>query len=265
LQNPGLDFPGGFTSRFFILNFAPIIMKPFLFALVLILSALVYTTRAQIVSPNSPPKKIALTFDACMTNGMVKKLVNGTEKSLYNAEIVDYLKQEKIAATIFITGLWAEKYPEAVREIASDRLLEIGNHSYSHRSYVDSCFALPVLPENEKDADIQKTQDIIFKLTGQKPVLFRFPGGCHHPSDVSMVKAHDLKVVGWTFPSGDAFNPDTNAIVKNVLQKAKAGAIVVFHLSGGRYAPKTAEVIREIIPELKKRGFEFVTVSDLYK
>jgi hypothetical protein len=67
------------------------------------------TVHAQSIPTNSPAKKIVLTFDACMTSGMAKKLDNGTEKSLFNAEIVHYLKQEKIAANIFITGLWAEK------------------------------------------------------------------------------------------------------------------------------------------------------------
>lgn len=238
-------------------------MKKILFLVLLTLFTGALTGRAQIVTPNASPKKIALTFDACMTGGMAKKLENGTEKTLYNAEIIEYIRLEKIAATIFITGLWAEKYPEAVKEIASDPLLEIGNHSYSHRAFVDSCFSLPVLPINEKDADIQKTQDILLKLTGITPRLFRFPGGCFHPSDLILLNTHGLKVVGWTFPSGDAFNSDTHAIVQNVLQKAKSGAIVVFHLSGGRYAPKTAEVIKEVIPALRKRGFEFVTVTNL--
>lgn len=240
-------------------------MKNLLLIVFLSLSILTSAVRAQILSPNASAKKIALTFDACMTKGMAKKLENGSEKSLFNAEIIDYIRQEEIPATIFITGLWAEKYPEAVKEIASDPLLEIGNHSYSHRAFVDSCFSLPVLPENEKNADIQKTQDILFKLTGSKPRLFRFPGGCFHSSDLNLVSSHGLHVVGWTFASGDAFNSDTNAIVQNVLQKAKAGAIIVFHLSGGRYAPKTAEVVKEIIPALRKRGFEFVTVSNLLK
>ncbi len=215
--------------------------------------------------PSERPKKIALTFDACMTTGMLKRIESGTDPALYNAAIVDFLRSEKIAATFFITGLWAEKYPNVVKELAAEPLFEIGNHSFSHRGFVDNCFSLPNLPENEKESDIRKSQEILLRLTGKKTTLFRFPGGCFSQSDQGLVKNYGLTVVGWSFASGDAFNPNTNAIVENVLEKARSGAIVVFHLSGGRYAPKSAEVLKAIVPELKKRGFEFVTVTALLK
>ena len=224
-----------------------------------------FTVRSQVLSKAVTSKKICLTFDACMTTGMLKKLESGSEKPLYNEAIIEYLHQEKIPATIFISGLWAEKYPEAVKTIASDPLFEIGNHSYSHRAFTDDCYSLPTLPQNEKRDDIRKTQDVLTQLSGRKPSLFRFPGGCYHAEDLTMVSDARLKVVGWTFASGDAFNPNAEAIIENVLRLIKPGAIVVFHLAGNRYAPKTAEVIKAVIPELKKRGYEFVTVSTLLK
>jgi len=230
----------------------------------------IFFTIFRTLSVGAPPlshpeitKKIALTFDACMTGGMLKRVEAGTEKPLFNEAIVAYLHQERIPATIFITGLWAKQYPEAVKEIATDPLFEIGNHSYSHRGFVENCFSLPSLPDNEKGADLLQSQEILTRLTGKRPKLFRFPGGCFHPADLTLVKNLGLRVVDWTFASGDAFNNNTEAIIQNVLFKAKAGAIIVFHLSGGRYAPKTAEVLKTIIPELRKRGYEFVTVSAL--
>jgi peptidoglycan/xylan/chitin deacetylase (PgdA/CDA1 family) len=78
-----------------------------------------------------------------------------------------------------------------------------------------------------------------------------------------LLKNIGLKIVGWTFPSGDAFNSNTDAIIENVLKRARPGAVIVFHLSGSRYAPKTLDAILRIIPALKKQGYEFVTVSKL--
>lgn len=222
-----------------------------------------FLVRAQPAHPGEKSKKIALTFDACMTGSMAKKLETGKENSLYNAAIIEYLLHEKIPATIFISGLWAEKYPDVVKAIAADPLFEIGNHSFYHRAFTEDCYGLSVLPENEKEADIRKTQAVLIQLTGKQPKLFRFPGGCYHAADQALVSYLGLKIVGWTFASGDAFNSDTDAIIENVLTKARSGAIVVFHLMGGRYAPKTAEVIRVIIPALKKKGYDFVTVSKL--
>ena len=218
---------------------------------------------AQSFPPGIKPKKIALTFDACMTRGMVGRLEKGLDKSLYDASIIQFLHQEKISATIFITGLWAEKYPSAVKEIASDTLFEIGNHSFSHRGFIQNCFSLPYLPDSEKGNDILKTQEVLTKLSGKRPGLFRFPGGCYTQEDQKLVRNLGLKVVGWTFPSGDAFNYDTKAVIQYVLSNAKSDAVIVFHLSGGRYAPRTAEILKAIIPELKKQGYEFSKVSAL--
>ena len=233
---------------------------PLLFVLLL---SQTFPVWSQVQSHPVIPKRIALTFDACMTSGMIKRIETGKDQTLFNAEIIAYLHQEKIPATIFITGLWAEKYPDAVKAMAADPLFEIGNHSYGHKSFVTECFSLPILAENEKETDLRKSQETLTRLTGKRPRLFRFPGGCYQPDDLKLLEKYGLKMVGWSYASGDAFNSNTEAIVQNVLEKAKTGSIVVFHLSGGRYAPTTAEAIQRIVPELKKRGFEFVTVSKL--
>ncbi len=223
------------------------------------------TASAQTSYPVASSKKIALTFDACMTRGMFSQVENGTYKSLISSAVIKYLQQEKISATLFITGLWAEKYPAIMREISSDSLFEIGNHSYSHRGFLEKCYTLPSLPAKEKEGDILKSQDVLTKFTGKKPQLFRFPGGCYSLSDIALVKKLGLKVVGWTFPSGDAFNNNTQSIVQNVLSRARPGAIIVFHITEGRYAPKTAEALRLIIPALRKQGYQFSKVSFLMK
>ncbi len=217
------------------------------------------------VKPQNPVTKklIALTFDADMTTGMQKGLNSGKDKSLYNAEIIKFLRQEKIPATLFITGLWAKEYPFVIKDLASDSLFEIGNHSYSHRAFTKSCFKLGTLANKDKEADVLKAQEILTKLSGKSPKLFRFPGGCANSEDKELVEKLGLKVVGWTLASGDAFNSNTKAIIDNVEKNAKAGSVIVFHLSGGRYAPKTLDVLKVIIPELKKRNFEFVTFSNL--
>ncbi|MEK7720568.1 MAG: polysaccharide deacetylase family protein [Bacteroidota bacterium] len=238
-------------------------MKKNLVIVILLLLSRTFSVGTPPVTPNERSKKIAMTFDACMTAGMLKRIASGKDQPLYNAAIVAFLKQEKIQATIFVTGLWAEKYPEAVRELAADPLFEIGNHSFSHRAFADSCYSLPPLPQNEKERELRMSQEILTRLTGKTPALFRFPGGCANAADQLLVRKMGLRVVKWSFASGDAFNSKTEAIVQNVLNLARAGSIVVFHLSGGRYAPKSAEALKIIVPELRKRGFEFVKVSAL--
>lgn len=208
-------------------------------------------------------KQVALTFDADMTSGMKSKLKNGYVKSYYNEKVIEVLEKEKVSATIFITGMWAELYPKETKAIADNSLFEVGNHSYDHPGFRFPCFTLAFVSQTNKEKEISKTQEILERITGKKPNLFRFPGGCHSQKDIDLVNQDGLTVVGWDVSSTDAFNNNTNSIVNRVLTQVKNGSVIVFHLHGGPNAPKTAEALEKIIPELRKRGYEFVKVSQM--
>jgi peptidoglycan/xylan/chitin deacetylase (PgdA/CDA1 family) len=208
-------------------------------------------------------KVIALTFDADMTPHMVERLKNKEIPSLYNKEVIEVLRDSKVPATLFLTGLWAEQYPAAAADLASDPLFEIGNHSYNHYGFMAGCFGLPTLAEAQAKENIEAAQSAITKAAGITPRFFRFPGGCHSPAEVQTTNSLGLTVVGWDVSSTDAFNKNTETIVKHVEAAVENGSIIVFHLHGADYAPKTAEALRQIIPYFQQKGFAFVKVSQL--
>lgn len=210
-----------------------------------------------------PQKPIALTFDACMTYGMEKKLQDGRAKSYYNKPIIDELVKEKVPATLFLTGLWAKNYPEVTKSLSQNPLFEIGNHSYSHQAFTSTCFGLPLLKPLDKDKEFQMSQEVLTNLTGKAPTLFRFPGGCFGKSDLELAKKYGLEVIGWDLASGDAFNNNANSIIKRVESRVKPGSIIVMHMNGDIDAPVTAEALPEIISYLKSNGYTFVKVSQL--
>lgn len=210
-------------------------------------------------------KQIALTFDADMTPGMAKRLKTGQVKSYFNSAVISVLEKYNVSATIFITGMWAEIYPGETKMLATNPLFEIGNHSYSHPGFKFPCYTLVYVNQANKEIEISKTQEIIEKITGIKPSLFRFPGGCHSQKDIDLVNSNGLTVVGWDVSSTDAFNKNAESIVKRVLSQAKNGSVIVFHLHGGPNAPETAVALDKIIPELTNRGFKFVKVSQMMK
>ena len=76
-------------------------------------------------------KIVALTFDADMTPGMLRELKAGKVASWYNGKVIEALRQQQAPATLFLTGLWIETYPDATKQLAADPLFELGNHSYS--------------------------------------------------------------------------------------------------------------------------------------
>lgn len=207
--------------------------------------------------------RIALTFDADM-NPYMKRLYDSHQvSSWYNKDIIDILNKTHTPATLFLSGMWIEMYPEATRELAKDPLFDFGNHSYSHPSFDGKCYGLASLPDDQDAEEITKTQDLLTEYTGRTNTFFRFPGGCYGEKDLETVGDLGLEIVHWDVVAGDGFNPDAARIVHNVVSQTQNGSIIVMHMHGGPNAPKTAEALPEIIATLKGKGFEFVKLSAL--
>ncbi len=242
-------------------------------ARILIMPLTQHTDAKQISAPRIQPQEfifthgsrekndIALTFDADMTESMLRELKNGQVKSWYDTSIVQTLTARHIPATIFVTGLWAETYPDALKDIAKNPLFEIGNHSYDHDAFSVPCYHLK--KAEDKKSEILKTQKIIHDLTGITPTLFRFPGGCFNSDDVNLVRSLDLTVVGWDVVSKDAFQKNKQAIIYQTLHHVENGSVIIMHLNGNRNAPETGDALGTVIDSLQKEGFHFVTVSQL--
>lgn len=208
-------------------------------------------------------KRVALTFDAEMTDGMKASFLSGKVKSSYDKRIIDILNKTHTKATLFLTGMWIELYPNETKEFSQNPLFELGSHSYADTSYHGFCYGLKQIPSTLAIEEIGATEKLLREHAGIDNKLFRFPGGCYTPDDVNLVhKANDI-VVHWDVVGADGFNENTNQIIRNVVDNTQNGSIVVLHMNGAPTAPKTAEALPEIISGLKKRGFELVKVSEL--
>ena len=221
-------------------------------------------TSTVIFHGNRNEKKIALTFDADMTAKMEKKLKSGQVSSWYNKKVIDTLEKTNTKATLFLTGMWIEIYKKETQELAQNPLFELGNHSYSHPSFNGRCYGLRIIKnDNEKETEIEKTQTLLEEITHKKNKWFRFPGGCYSQNEVDILTHMGLTPIQWDVVSKDAFSHKVNTIINRVIQKSQNGSIVVMHMMGGPNAPETENALPTIITELKKRGFEFVTLSEL--
>lgn len=188
-------------------------------------------------------KRIALTFDG----GPYPK---STEP------ILDLLKQYNAKATFFVVGNRAEKFPDTVRREAEEGH-EVANHTFTH-FYVNSGNSVRMKGE------IQSTGEVLEKLTGKRPLLFRPPGGVYTDQLVQTAKNEGYTIVLWSWhqDTNDWRSPGVRHIVNKVLNNARNGDIILLH----DYVPtslQTLEAMKIILPELTKRGFEMVTVSEL--
>ena len=98
------------------------------------------------------------------------------------------------------------------------------------------------------------------RVAGDCP--FRFPGGCYDRQALKALSSVGVTAVQWDVVSGDAFATDSDAVAQQVLEGVRPGSVVVMHCTRSA-APATERAVRTIVPELRKKGYRFVKVSEL--
>ncbi|MET8754655.1 polysaccharide deacetylase family protein [Streptomyces sp. NPDC004667] len=206
-------------------------------------------------------KAVALTFDADMTSDQGPRAASG--ERFDNPELISTLRRLQVPSTVFMTGRWAEEYPDQAKSIGTDPNFEIANHSYSHHAFKSPCYGLPTLDGDAARSDVEQAFAAFRKAGAVNTVpYFRFPGGCYDDRALRALAPAKVTAVQWDVVSGDAFAKDPDAVAEEVLAGVKPGSVVVMHCTRSA-APVTEEAIRKIVPELRKRGYRFVKVSEL--
>ncbi|MEU5185461.1 polysaccharide deacetylase family protein, partial [Streptomyces longwoodensis] len=206
-------------------------------------------------------RTVALTFDADMTADQGPRAAAG--EHFDNPGLIRALRTLKVPSTVFMTGRWAEQYPGQARALGHDPLFEVANHSYSHYAFTADCYGLPTVPEDRMRADVERAYTA-FRAAGITDAMpyFRFPGGCYDQRALRAVSGTGVTAVQWDVVSGDAFATDADAVARQVLDGVRPGSVVVMHCTRSA-APTTERVVRSVVPELRRRGYRFVKVSEL--
>jgi peptidoglycan/xylan/chitin deacetylase (PgdA/CDA1 family) len=189
---------------------------------------------------------IALTFDACAT----RKQANGFDRPVF-----DILARDKIPATLYLSGRWVETHPRAAKLIAAADFIELGNHTYSHPR-------LTLVRQERMRFQIARTNEIIRQRMARPALTMRPPAGAWDAAVLKTATEEHVPLVLWTIVSGDVGGHVPAArMVRTVLEQAKPGAIIIFHIN--KRAPFTKRALPDIITGLREKGFRFVTVSQL--
>lgn len=179
-------------------------------------------------------KMVALTYD--------------DGPSIYTPRILKTLKENNSVATFFVVGNRVPTYSDTVKK-AHDMGCEIGNHTYEHKS-------LPNLSETEVKRQISKTNKEVKKAIGEKPVIMRPTGGA---TNTNIKKWVGMPSIIWSVDTLDWKTRNADSTRRAVLNRVKDGDIVLVH---DLYSA-TATASETIIPELVRRGYQLVTVSEL--
>ncbi|SFF92445.1 Peptidoglycan/xylan/chitin deacetylase, PgdA/CDA1 family [Actinoplanes philippinensis] len=207
-------------------------------------------------------KRVALTFDADMTDAMAARLRRGEVKSYANLRLLGILEKRQIPATFFVTGQWAEEYPEVTRRIVKNPLFEVANHSYEHAAFTGDCYDLPRVAPAGMTEDVAKTFRVLEPFGGRQTRYFRFPGLCHDRAALRALAPLGVTVVDGDVVSGDPFARGPEPVVDAVLSQVKPGSIVIMHVTEAN-ALYTDDALPAVLAGLRRRGLEPVTLSEL--
>jgi len=170
-------------------------------------------------------------------------------------QILDVLRAERVRATFFVIGRELASHREVGRAIVAAGH-ELGNHSYSHRRMIGRSLDFMRGELDRTDAEI--------RWAGQRGAIqFRPPNGKRLVALPWLLGETDRTMVLWDV-APDSADPGASAarIVQQVAAEVRPGSIILMHvMNAGRDSSRAA--LPGVIHELARRGFRFVTVSEL--
>jgi peptidoglycan/xylan/chitin deacetylase (PgdA/CDA1 family) len=208
-------------------------------------------------------KVLALTFDLCE---------RASNRTGYRSEIVDFLRGKGVAATFFAGGKWMRSHPERTLQLMADPFFELGNHSWTHAN-------LALTDEAETRDQVLWTQaqyellrEELARRAGERGLgaemaavpasmsLFRLPYGRNAPETLERLAAMGLPVIQWDV-LGEGGAGSARDMALRAAGEVRPGSIVLMHANA---VPRhTHEIVPVFVEEMLRRGWRFVTVSEL--
>ena len=181
-------------------------------------------------------KLVALTFDDGPKAGKTE-------------ELLEVLKEKGIKATFFMIGAQIKDNEALVKRIAEEGH-QIGIHTYSH---VD----LSCLTEAEQKAEIEKAKTAVEAVIGPVELTLRPPFG---KANGTLEDWLDMPMILWSVDTVDWKGTDAAKIIQETAMSVRDGDIILMH----DISKHGAEAAAGIIDELKRMGYTFLTIDQLF-
>lgn len=193
---------------------------------------------------------------ASTTKSFVALTLDGGGSIIGDAvKVLDVLKEKNAAATLFVTGKWAEDNVDVVKAY-SDANIDVFNHSYAHDSYNG-------LTGEKIVADLEKAeaaiQDVTLKST--KP-YFRPPFGDINDTAITEIRRQGYCAILWTVDAADWKDGATvDGSKEIVLKRLKNGAIVMLQAN----SDIAKDLVGPLVDEIRGQGYTLVPLRDLLR
>ena len=180
--------------------------------------------------------------------------------SRWTPAVLDLLAEQGAHATFFVVGRYVQERPELVERMAQEGH-EVGNHTFDH---IDAA--------HERDEAVVRDQisrtTAAIVAAGAETRLMRPPYGKNACRVARLAAEQGLSpTVLWSVEAWDWAGPPPDQIAADILAGAKPGAILLLHdgvpPDERRDCAGTVAALGEILPALRRDGYELVTVSEL--
>jgi len=166
--------------------------------------------------------------------------------------ILAELRRHQATATFFLITSRLRGHESLVRSLVAEGH-ELGNHFTQDRPSIS-------LDPHAFEADLLEAHRDI-SVWGRS--IWARPGsGWYSQAMVEVMRQHGYRcALGSVYPF-DATIPSVAWAARYIVRNAKSGAIVVLH-DGGSRGRRTARILAEVLPELRRRGYRIVSLSEL--
>jgi peptidoglycan/xylan/chitin deacetylase (PgdA/CDA1 family) len=166
--------------------------------------------------------------------------------------ILEQLRRHAARATFFLIGSRVSGHEDVVRRIVAEGH-ELGNH------LMDDLPSIGLSPD-EFASDLERAGQV---LAPYGPVRWARPGsGWYSPAMVATIERAGYRcALGSVYPL-DASIPSAAFASRYIRRNVRPGAIVILHDHGAR-GRRTARVLERVLPELRRRGYRVVSLSEL--
>jgi peptidoglycan/xylan/chitin deacetylase (PgdA/CDA1 family) len=158
-------------------------------------------------------------------------------------QVLALLAEHGVKASFFLIGRLAGQYPELVAEMVR-RGHSVENHSYHHGHF----FAM--LGPWRMARQVERGQDCLTALTGQRPRFFRPPAGLRNRFLEPILARNGLWLASWTRRGYDTRNHDAEDVRRRLLRNLAGGDILLLHDGHAAHTTDGQPVILVVLPQV---------------
>lgn len=171
-------------------------------------------------------------------------------------QVLESLAKHNVRATFFLIGHGAEQHPQLVRRI----------HENGHQLALHCHRHIPFPLENASTLkrQLDQSRKAIARACGISPETIRHvrpPYGFFTAKTLSLLTEWGYRLVLWDNMPLHFLQP-TAWTVNQLLEPAVPGSVIVLH-DGKGHGTKVAHILEIVLPQLKAKSFEFVTIEQM--